>query len=104
VATDLAGRGIDVTDVSLVVNYQMSNTIEAYVHRIGRTGRAGKQGTAITFLSNDDDEVMYDLKQGASWSSSLGRWLTFDVCFERNIEESGLKAAARVGEARSRAA
>jgi ATP-dependent RNA helicase DDX23/PRP28 len=64
VATDLAGRGIDVTDVSLVVNYQMSNTIEAYIHRIGRTGRAGKQGTAITFLSNDDDEVMYDLKQG----------------------------------------
>lgn len=65
-ATDLAGRGIDVPDVSLVINYQMSNTIEAYVHRIGRTGRAGKQGTAITFLSNDDDEVMYDLKQGTS--------------------------------------
>ena len=64
VATDLAGRGIDVPDVGLVVNYQMSNTIEAYIHRIGRTGRAGKQGTAITFLSNDDDEVMYDLRQG----------------------------------------
>ncbi|KAM5533284.1 hypothetical protein V8D89_013061 [Ganoderma adspersum] len=64
VATDLAGRGIDVPDVTLVINYQMSNTIEAYVHRIGRTGRAGKQGTAITFLTNDDDEVMYDLKQG----------------------------------------
>ena len=58
VATDLAGRGIDVQDVSLVINYQMANTIEAYVHRIGRTGRAGKQGTAITFLTNDDDEVM----------------------------------------------
>lgn len=68
VATDLAGRGIDVPDVGLVVNYQMSNTIEAYVHRIGRTGRAGKQGTAITFLSNDDDEVMYDLKQEISKS------------------------------------
>lgn len=66
-ATDLAGRGIDVPDVGLVVNYQMSNTIEAYIHRIGRTGRAGKQGTAITFLSNDDDEVMYDLKQGMCW-------------------------------------
>lgn len=59
VATDLAGRGIDVQDVSLVVNFQMANTIEAYVHRIGRTGRAGKQGVAITFLTNDDDEVMY---------------------------------------------
>ncbi|KAH8107032.1 DEAD-domain-containing protein [Cristinia sonorae] len=68
VATDLAGRGIDVQDVGLVINYQMSNTIEAYVHRIGRTGRAGKQGVAITFLTNDDDEVMYDLKQEISKS------------------------------------
>lgn len=40
----------------------MSDTIEKYVHRIGRTGRAGKTGIAITFLSNDDDEVMFDLK------------------------------------------
>ncbi|KAF9567553.1 DEAD-domain-containing protein [Agrocybe pediades] len=63
VATDLAGRGIDVQDVSLVINFQMANTIEAYVHRIGRTGRAGKMGVAITFLTNDDDEVMYDLRQ-----------------------------------------
>ncbi|KIK08712.1 hypothetical protein K443DRAFT_531100 [Laccaria amethystina LaAM-08-1] len=68
VATDLAGRGIDVQDVSLVINFQMANTIEAYVHRIGRTGRAGKLGTAITFLTNDDDEVMYDLKQEISKS------------------------------------
>ncbi|KAG6850585.1 hypothetical protein H0H93_011253 [Arthromyces matolae] len=58
VATDLAGRGIDVQDVTLVINFQMASTIEAYVHRIGRTGRAGKLGTAITFLTNDDDEVI----------------------------------------------
>lgn len=44
----------------------MSDTIEKYVHRIGRTGRAGKTGVAITFLSNDDDEVMFDLKNGES--------------------------------------
>ncbi|CAE6503544.1 unnamed protein product [Rhizoctonia solani] len=68
VATDLAGRGIDVQDVSLVINFQMANTIEAYVHRIGRTGRAGKTGVSITFLTNDDDEVMYDLKQEISKS------------------------------------
>ncbi|KAF2759384.1 putative DEAD/DEAH box helicase [Pseudovirgaria hyperparasitica] len=62
VATDLAGRGIDVPDVSLVVNFNMTGSIEAYTHRIGRTGRAGKTGTAITFLGHEDEDVMYDLK------------------------------------------
>ncbi|EED16495.1 DEAD/DEAH box helicase, putative [Talaromyces stipitatus ATCC 10500] len=63
VATDLAGRGIDVPDVSLVVNFNMATNIESYTHRIGRTGRAGKSGVAITFLGNEDADVMYDLKQ-----------------------------------------
>ncbi|KAL8905821.1 MAG: hypothetical protein Q9207_002392 [Kuettlingeria erythrocarpa] len=63
VATDLAGRGIDVPDVSLVVNFNMASSIESYTHRIGRTGRAGKSGIAITFLGNEDADVMYDLKQ-----------------------------------------
>lgn len=68
VATDLAGRGIDVPDVSLVINYHMAKNIESYVHRIGRTGRAGKTGVAITFLGNEDADVMYDLKQEISKS------------------------------------
>lgn len=59
VATDLAGRGIDVPDVSLVLNFNMASTIESYTHRIGRTGRAGKSGVAITFLGNEDTDVMY---------------------------------------------
>ncbi|EGC41458.1 pre-mRNA-splicing ATP-dependent RNA helicase PRP28 [Histoplasma capsulatum var. duboisii H88] len=63
VATDLAGRGIDVPDVSLVVNFNMATNIESYTHRIGRTGRAGKSGIAITFLGNEDSDVLYDLKQ-----------------------------------------
>ena len=63
VATDLAGRGIDVQDVSLVVNFNMATSIESYTHRVGRTGRAGKSGIAITFLGNEDTDVMYDLKQ-----------------------------------------
>jgi len=59
VATDLAGRGIDVPDVSLVVNFNMATSIESYTHRIGRTGRAGKSGVAITFLGSEDADVMY---------------------------------------------
>lgn len=59
VATDLAGRGIDVPDVSLVLNFNMATSIESYTHRIGRTGRAGKSGVAITFLGNEDVDVMF---------------------------------------------
>ncbi|CAI6055440.1 unnamed protein product [Clonostachys chloroleuca] len=69
VATDLAGRGIDVPDVSLVVNFNMATSIESYTHRVGRTGRAGKSGVAITFLGNEDTDVMYDLRQMLSKSS-----------------------------------
>lgn len=69
VATDLAGRGIDVPDVSLVVNFNMAGSIESYTHRIGRTGRAGKSGVAITFLGPEDNDVLYDLKQIMSKSS-----------------------------------
>ena len=69
VATDLAGRGIDVPDVSLVVNFNMATNIESYTHRIGRTGRAGKSGVAMTFLGNEDSDVMYDLKQMLTKSS-----------------------------------
>lgn len=68
VATDLAGRGIDVPDVSLVVNFNMALSIESYTHRIGRTGRAGKSGVAITFLGNEDADVLYDLRQMLSKS------------------------------------
>lgn len=69
VATDLAGRGIDVPDVSLVVNFNMATNIESYTHRIGRTGRAGKSGVAITFLGKEDSDNMYDLKQMLTKSS-----------------------------------
>lgn len=69
VATDLAGRGIDVPDVSLVINFNMAHSIESYTHRIGRTGRAGKSGVAITFLGSEDADVMYELKQMMTKSS-----------------------------------
>ena len=67
VATDVLGRGIDIPDVSLVVNFNMPPSIETYTHRIGRTGRLGadsdKPGVAITFWGNEDADVLYDLKQ-----------------------------------------
>jgi ATP-dependent RNA helicase DDX23/PRP28 len=63
VATDVAGRGIDVKNIDLVVNYELPFVIESYTHRIGRTGRAGRKGTAVSFLTNEDTDIMYDLKE-----------------------------------------
>jgi len=59
VATDIAARGIDIDDLPHVVNFELPNVPETYVHRIGRTGRAGLEGTAISFC---DSEEMVDLK------------------------------------------
>jgi len=63
VATDVAGRGIDVKGIDLVVNYELPKLIENYTHRIGRTGRAGRKGTAVSFLTSDDRDIMYELKE-----------------------------------------
>ncbi|MET3530643.1 ATP-dependent RNA helicase RhlE [Chryseobacterium flavum] len=54
VATDIAARGIDIDDLPHVVNYELPNVPETYVHRIGRTGRAGAEGTAISFCDTDE--------------------------------------------------
>ncbi len=54
VATDVAARGIDINNLSHVINYSLPQDSESYVHRIGRTGRAGNQGTAITFISSSE--------------------------------------------------
>jgi len=55
IATDVAARGLDVKDISFVINLDFPENIESYVHRIGRTGRAGAQGTAISFVTYEDD-------------------------------------------------
>ena len=58
VATDIAARGIDVEQVSHVVNFDMPNTVEGYTHRIGRTGRSERQGRAYTFVTPEDDGLI----------------------------------------------
>ena len=61
-ATDVAGRGLDIPDVATVINFDMPAEIDKYQHRIGRTGRAGKSGKAITFVTDDDTSVLPALK------------------------------------------
>ena len=63
VATDIAARGIDVNDVSHVINYELPNVPEAYVHRIGRTARKGKDGIAISFCADDERNLLKDIQK-----------------------------------------
>ncbi|MCK7503399.1 MAG: DEAD/DEAH box helicase [Desulfobacterales bacterium] len=63
IATDIAARGIDVTRISHVINYDMPATADAYTHRIGRTGRAMKTGDAFTFITGQDAELLRSLKK-----------------------------------------
>eukprot|EP01066_Platyproteum_vivax_P013483 Platyproteum_vivax@DN6097_c0_g1_i1.p1 len=61
VATSVAARGLDIPNVALVVNYVMPRAIDDYVHRIGRTGRNGNSGAAITFITDKSGPVLHDL-------------------------------------------
>lgn len=61
IATSVCARGLDIKHVALVVNFVCPNHLEDYVHRVGRTGRAGNRGTAITFISPEECSSAADL-------------------------------------------
>jgi len=62
ISTDLLSRGIDVQQVSLVINYDLPRNVESYIHRIGRSGRYGRRGLALNFVSNYDKKLINDLE------------------------------------------
>ena len=63
ISTDLLARGIDVQQVSLVINYELPSSIENYLHRIGRSGRFGRKGVAINFVTPDDARLLKEIEQ-----------------------------------------
>ena len=63
VATDIASRGIDISELPMVINYDLPDVPETYVHRIGRTGRAGNTGTALTFCSQEERKLVNDIQK-----------------------------------------
>ena len=63
IATDIWGRGLDVQQVSLVVNYDLPINREMYIHRIGRSGRFGRKGVAINFVKNEDVKILRNIEQ-----------------------------------------
>merc|ERR1719221_742389 len=78
IATDVAARGLDIEKVGLVVNYDFPDTIDSYVHRIGRTGRIGNKGKAITFIACEESEMPQWLEplveRSIEAKGSYGKW------------------------------
>ena len=62
ISTDVWARGIDVQQVSLVINYDLPTNRENYIHRIGRSGRFGRKGVAINFVTSDDVRILRDIE------------------------------------------
>lgn len=73
VATDIAARGIDISDLSHVINYSLPDYTEVYIHRVGRTGRIGKSGTAVSLVSGRDEMTFTQLKRqfGIDWKKRV---------------------------------
>ncbi|MBX3013020.1 MAG: DEAD/DEAH box helicase [Caldilineaceae bacterium] len=100
VATDIAARGIDVAEISHVINFDMPDTVDAYTHRIGRTGRAHATGEAFTFAMPDDAPMIRDIEAVLGTTIEQRRLDGFDYSgFTPEIRiQRGRPAAARSGQ------
>ncbi|MBI3599089.1 MAG: DEAD/DEAH box helicase [Nitrospinae bacterium] len=86
VATDVAARGLDISNITHVVNYSIPQNPESYVHRIGRTGRAGKEGVAITFVTPREDRQLRLIQTVAKTKIKRGKLPTLDDVMGARIE------------------
>ena len=82
VATDVAARGIDMQDLTHVVNFELPQVPEDYVHRIGRTGRAGKSGTAITLIAPEDKNQLQKIEKILKYAITEARIKGFKPVFD----------------------
>ncbi len=87
VATDVAARGLDVQRISHVINYDIPHDTESYVHRIGRTGRAGREGDAILFVSPREKRMLYAIERATKKRIDKFDMPTTDVINDKRIAE-----------------
>ena len=85
VATDVAARGLDVDRISHVINYDIPHDTEAYVHRIGRTGRAGRQGDAILFVAPRERRMLQAIEKATRKEIELMELPSTDMVNNRRI-------------------
>jgi ATP-dependent RNA helicase RhlE len=103
VATDIAARGIDVDELAYVVNYEIPNIPETYVHRIGRTGRAGAGGTAISFCDAEERAFLKDIEKLIAKKVPVIENHPFPMTNFNPIKEAKQQGRGNSGHARSKA-
>lgn len=102
VATDVAARGIDVDDISFVVNYEVPATAEDYIHRVGRTARAGRDGAALTLVSPEEESTLAAIERSAGIRLERSKLKGFtDGRSEEQIQLTSEIARLRSSSARS---
>jgi ATP-dependent RNA helicase RhlE len=101
IATDIAARGIDVEGVTHVLNYDMPDTLEAYIHRTGRAGRASRQGDAISYVTRSDRAMVRSIEQ---WLKAPLKRLNAEGAESREEGADAANDDSRVGSRRPRAA
>ncbi|HLG38871.1 MAG TPA: C-terminal helicase domain-containing protein, partial [Chitinophagaceae bacterium] len=100
VATDIAARGIDIDDMTHVLNYELPNIPETYVHRIGRTGRAGASGIAISFCGYEEKIFLKDIQKLINKIIPVVKGHAFDVPLMHANEQSATPAASSFSSSR----
>ncbi len=108
VATDVAARGLDIEGITHIFNYDIPNDVESYIHRIGRTGRAGEEGKAITFAAPKDRDFLNMIEKGTNQRIEKityqvkGRAESMEATFERETRKKKFKDTEERGSKRGR--
>ena len=92
VATDVAARGLDIDDLPLVVNYELPHVPEDYIHRIGRTGRAGATGEAMSFVAHEEEKYLVEIEKLLKKKIALATAEGFDPTDVREPRAHGAPA------------
>jgi ATP-dependent RNA helicase RhlE len=101
VATDIAARGIDVMEVSHVINYDVPDTADAYTHRTGRTGRMDQTGTAFSLVTQEDLPMVHSIERTMGKSLERRRVTGFETILKESNKNNTVNKNSRMSQSRN---
>ena len=101
VATDIAARGIDVMEISHVINYDVPDTADAYTHRTGRTGRMTQSGTAFSLVTQDDLAMVHAIERTLGKALERRRVNGFEMILKESKQKNSVNKNSRMSRSRN---